>query len=76
MALCYHLSMATTLRLSDEDQAVLSALAAEEHVSANEVVRRAILERAARRGHAARVEAGFAESEQRWAGLLERLREA
>jgi hypothetical protein len=55
---------------------VLSALAAEEHVSANEVVRRAILERAARRGHAARVEAGFAESEQRWAGLLERLREA
>lgn len=66
--------MAMTLRLSASDQAVLNALASEEGVSQNEVIRRAVLDRAARSGHKAQVRAAFAEGEQRYADLLERLR--
>lgn len=68
--------MATTLRVSANDQAVLEALVAEEGVSQNEVMRRANLERAARSGHRAQVQAAFADGETRYADLLERLRSA
>lgn len=66
--------MATTVRLSDADQAVLDALVAEEGLSQNEVIRRSILDRAARSGHRAQVQAAFARGEEHYADLLERLR--
>jgi predicted transcriptional regulator len=65
--------MAMTLRLNDEEQQILNQLAADEHVSGHEVIRRALLERAARRGHEVRVDAAFVEAEQEWSGLLDRL---
>lgn len=67
-------AMAMTLRLTDEEQAVLNALAAEERVSGHEVIRRASMERASRRGHAARGDAALGEAMEDWSGLLERLR--
>ena len=52
--------MATTLRLNAEAQAALDALVADERVSANEIIQRAIVDRAARRGLSAEVRAAFA----------------
>lgn len=66
--------MATTVRLNDADQAVLDELVAEEGLSQNEVIRRAILERAARSGHRAQVKAGWAEIDEQYGDLFERLR--
>ncbi len=66
--------MATTLRLNAEAQAALDALVADERVSANEIIQRAIVDRAARRGLAAEVRAAFADGEQEWGDVLERLR--
>lgn len=68
--------MATTLRLNAQDQAILDALVEQEGLSQNEVIRRAILDRAARSGHRARVQAVFAEIDDEYADLLERLRQA
>lgn len=75
MALCYRRSMATTLRLNDDDQAVLDALVEEEGLSQNEVIRRAILDRAARSGHRARVQAGWSEIDAKYGELFERLKQ-
>jgi hypothetical protein len=68
--------MATTLRLKPEDQAVLDALIAEEGLSGNEIIRRAILERAARSGHRAQVRAAWTEIDAEYGDLFERLRQA
>jgi hypothetical protein len=65
--------MAMTLRLKPEDQAVLDALIEEEGLSGNEVVRRAILERAARHGHRAQVRALWSEIDEEYGELFERL---
>jgi hypothetical protein len=65
--------MAMTLRLKPEDQAVLDALIEDEGVSANEVVRRAILERAARHGHQSKVRAAWAEIDAEYGDLFDRL---
>lgn len=66
--------MATTVRLNDADQAILDALVEEEGLSQNEVIRRAILEKAARSGHRAAVRAAYAEVEAEYGDLLDRLR--
>ena len=68
--------MATTLRLNDEEQAILNAMATAEQISAHEVIRLAIRERAARHGHAVRVDAAFTQARTDYADLLERLRQA
>jgi len=65
--------MAMTLRLKPKDQAVLDALVEDEGVSANEVVRRAILERAARHGHQSRAHAAWAEIDAEYGDLLDRV---
>jgi hypothetical protein len=65
--------MAMTLRTDDELERALTALAAEEGISKQDVVRRAVLERFARRGHEARVEASAERLADRWADVLDRL---
>ena len=65
--------MAMTLRLKPEDQAILDALIEEEGLSANEVVRRAILDRAARHSHRAKVRAAWAEIDEEYGDVFERL---
>jgi predicted transcriptional regulator len=47
--------MAMTLRTDEELDRALSALAAEEGTSRQEIIRRAVLDRYARAGHRARV---------------------
>lgn len=69
-------SMATTLRLTDAAQKILNAMVAEEGLSQNEVIQRAILERAARSGHKAQVKAAFTDIDDEYAHLFERLRQA
>jgi len=65
--------MAMTLRTdADLDQA-LTALAAEEGVSRQEVVRRAVLERYERGAHVARVQESSTRLIERWGDVLERL---
>lgn len=68
--------MAATLRLRPEAQNALNQLVDEEGLSANEIVNRAILERAARHGHRAKVQAAWAEIDADYADLFERLRRA
>jgi hypothetical protein len=65
--------MAMTLRTDAELDSALNALAAAEGVSKQEVVRRAILERFARAGHAAAVEDSSARMIERWGDVLDRL---
>ena len=65
--------MAMTLRLTDDDEQALAALAAAEGVSKHEATLRAIREAAARHGHRARVAELSADARERYADLLERL---
>ena len=65
--------MAMTLRTDPEFEAALAFLADHDGGSKQEVVRRAVLERAARLGHRDRVAALSAESKGHWAETLERL---
>lgn len=65
--------MAKTLRLDDETQAMLDALVASEGASGNEVIKRAIRDRAQRAGLAARAIDAFADAETEWADVLEKL---
>jgi predicted transcriptional regulator len=65
--------MAMTVRTDDELDAALTALAAAEGTSKQEVIRRAVLDRLARSGHAAAVEASAARMTEKWGDVLHRL---
>lgn len=65
--------MAMTLRTDPEFEAALAFLAQKDGGSKQEVVRRAVMESAARLGHRDRVAALSAESKDRWAQTLDRL---
>ncbi|WP_089335164.1 ribbon-helix-helix protein, CopG family [Blastococcus mobilis] len=65
--------MAMTLRTDDELEKALAALAAAEGISRQEVVRRAVLERYERNGHAARVQESSARLIDKWGDVLHRL---
>ena len=65
--------MAMTLRTDDELDRALSALAAAEGTSRQEIIRRAVLERYERSGHAARVQESSGQLIDRWGDVLHRL---
>jgi predicted transcriptional regulator len=65
--------MALTLRTDDELERALDALAESEGLSRQEVIRRAVLERYERAGHAKRVEESADRMIQRWGDVLDRL---
>ena len=65
--------MAFTVRTDDELERALDALADDERVSRQEIVRRAVLERYRRAGHARRVDESTDKMLQRWGDVLERL---
>lgn len=67
--------MALTLRTDDKLEEALDALTSAEGVSRQEVIRRAILDRYERTGHAERVEVSVEAAAERWSGLLDRLAE-
>lgn len=69
----YHFLMALTLRTDDELERALDALAESEGLSRQEVIRRAVLERYERAGHAKRVEESADRMIQRWGDVLDRL---
>lgn len=62
-----------TLRLSDDDEKVLAALAHEDGISRQEATVRAIREAAARRGHERAVSELSAKARSRYENLLDRL---
>jgi predicted transcriptional regulator len=62
-----------TLRTDEELAAALTALAESEGVSRQEIVRRAVLERHARAGHSANVDASARRMVERWGSVLDRL---
>ena len=62
-----------TLRVDDELEAALTALAEAEGASRQEIVRRAVLERYARSGHVSRVEESSTRLMDRWEDVLDRL---
>jgi predicted transcriptional regulator len=65
--------MALTLRTDDELERALDALAKQEGLSRQEVIRRAVLERYERAGHRARVEGAAGRLQDRWRDVLDRL---
>lgn len=65
--------MAMTLRLSDEDERLLAALAEAEGVSKHEATLRAIRATAERRLHRGQVRRASVDNRERYAELLERL---
>jgi predicted transcriptional regulator len=65
--------MAMTLRLTDEETELLRALAEREERSMHEVVRLAVLERAARNTRSGEVDALLDTATARYADLLDRL---
>ena len=65
--------MAMTLRLTDEETELLRALADREHRSMHEVVRLAVLDRAARTGREVERDQVLDWAEERYAELLDRL---
>lgn len=65
--------MAMTLRLTDDEQAVLEAQAQREGITEHEVIRRAILERAERSQALDAVQASGTRVVERYASLLDRL---
>ncbi len=69
----YHPGMAMTLRTDDELERALTALADDEGISRQEVIRRAVLERYARAGHDRRVTQATDRMVQRWGDVLDRL---
>jgi hypothetical protein len=62
-----------TFRTDDELDAALTALAEAEGTSRQEVIRRAVLERYARRGHATRVSDSAERLASQWSDVLHRL---
>jgi len=67
------LVMALTVRTDDELERALTALAAAEGTSRQEIIRRAVLERYERAGHAALVEDSANRMIERWGDVLHRL---
>ncbi len=67
--------MAMTLRLTSEDERVLSELAEAEGISKQEATVRAIHEAHARHGHQQRVDEASAWARERYADVLRRLGE-
>jgi predicted transcriptional regulator len=65
--------MAMTLRTDAELERALTELAEAEGTSRQEVIRRAVLERYERAGHAVRVERSSARMIERWGEVLDRL---
>ena len=65
--------VALTVRTDAELEEALEALAGAEGISKQEVIRRAILERYERAGHAERVEGAGRRMLERWGDVLERL---
>lgn len=66
--------MAFTVRTDDALEEALTALAAAEGTSRQEIIRRAVLERYERAGHAERVADSTRKMQQRWGDVVERLR--
>lgn len=71
--LWYHRVMAMTLRLTEDDERILAALAEADGISRQEATIRAIREVAERRGHVEAVAASSARARSRYADVLERL---
>lgn len=71
--LWYHRSMALTLRTDVELEQALDALAEDEGLSRQEIIRRAVLERYERAGHARRVADSTDGMIDRWGDVLDRL---
>jgi len=71
--LWYHRRMAMTLRLTEDDEQILTRLAEEDGVSRQEATVRAIREVAARRGHAKNVADASARARARYADVVDRL---
>lgn len=69
----YHRLVAMTVRTDDELDRALAALAAAEGTSRQEIIRRAVLERYERSGHAARVQESSERLMDRWGDVLHRL---
>lgn len=65
--------MAMTLRLNDDDEVLLAALARAEGVSKHEATLRAIRSAAERRLHRDRVREASSQQSERYADLLDRL---
>jgi hypothetical protein len=65
--------MAFTLRTDGELEQALTTLAESEGLSRQEVIRRAVMERYERAGHASRVEASADRMLERWGDVIERL---
>jgi predicted transcriptional regulator len=65
--------MAMTLRTDEELDSALTALAAAEGASRQEIIRRAVLDRYERRGHTVRVQESSSRMIDKWADVLERL---
>ena len=62
-----------TLRTDEELDGALAALAAAEGASRQEIIRRAVLDRYERSGHAARVQESSSRMIDTWADVIERL---
>lgn len=69
-------AMAINLRLTEEEQELLDALARETGLSKNDILRQALVEKAARSGHRAKVDASFEWALTRYGDVLRRLGEA
>ena len=65
--------MAMTLRTDDQLERALDALAKQEGLSRQEIIRRAVLERYERAGHRTRVEDSAGRMRERWGDVLDRL---
>jgi predicted transcriptional regulator len=65
--------MAMTLRTDAELEEALRTLAAAEGTSRQEIIRRAVLERYQRAGHAARVQESTSRMIDKWGDVLDRL---
>jgi len=68
--------MAMTLRTDEELDHALTALAEEEGISRQEVIRRAVLDRHRRAGHVGRVEESSGRMIDQWGDVLDRLGKA
>jgi len=73
VSLWYHPVMALTLRTDDELERALDLLCEQEGLSRQELIRRAVLERAERAGHRERVDAAAERAVARWGEVLDRL---
>ena len=69
----YHSGLALTVRTDKELEDALSALTEAEGASRQEIIRRAVLERYQRAGHASRVEDAALRMIDRWGDVLDQL---